>query len=564
MSPADGTSRFHAFSPPTLVLFALLAAGVISMAILDYLKVRQLTHDLAAETARTLITQVEQASARASLAESSVRGALTDHLFSVAHLLAERIGAGDPSGLNYSELLQVAGVARIDRFGPDMNWIGGSDLGYGALGRLHVPENLAAGQQDWVLGLFRASQMGEGYYGVASRLKDGGALRVAVSSSELLEIRRNVGLGALLKDLGDHPEVAYAILDSPDQLIAATPGLPDWVEQPGQETHDRALLASEFQTEVLGTPDGQVFEARTPFSGGDGVVLRLGLVIPGLQQIEARSRWGIAIRSSLLLALLLFLFAWFLNRQNLRLLADEKARIEGEVRALEAERVQREKLTAMGSLAGGVAHEIRNPLNTIGMAAQRLEHQIDPVKHREQFLKVVHSIREESRRIERIISDFLAFARPPKADRRLQNLARVLEPTLEGLASQAVAAGVRFEPEIPAGLNFHFDADQLRQAVLNLLRNGLEALQEAGQSDARLGITASQVGEKIQLDIVDNGPGIAEKDRERLFDLYYTTRASGSGIGLPMVQRIAQEHGGRVLVLDTKGGGATFRLELET
>ncbi len=203
----------------------------------------------------------------------------------------------------------------------------------------------------------------------------------------------------LLENLASHPEVRYATLDSRDQLIAATPRLPDWVEQPGDPGHDQALAVTAFETVTLDSPEGAIFEARTPFGSQPGVVLRLGIVNPGLRQILARARWAIGLRTLLVVALAGVLLAFILSRQSVRLLSFEKRRIEGEVR--------------------------------------RLEFQLDPVRHAQLYGEIVQSIRREAQRIERIVGDFLQFARPPAINRQPQNSAAVLQQVVETFASLA-------------------------------------------------------------------------------------------------------------------------------
>jgi len=540
-----------------LVLSLLLfTATMLALALFDYFRVKALTEQLAADQARVLIAHVEQSTQRAALAEEVVRQAVDEQLFAASRLLERVLGSASGTD-DWQRLAAEAGVSRLDLYAWDLRWLGGSHA------RSVSPfprSSLLPHENTWTTGLFSDSLSGASYYGVVRRLPDGRLLRVALDSALLLDMRRTVGVGALLQDLSRHPEVRYAVLDSPEQLLAATPDLPAWVEEPGAAPHEEALATSTFQTVLINSPEGPVREARTPFAAAPGTVLRLGLVQPGLQQILSRSRWAIALRTLLVLGLGGLGMVLLLSRKNLRLLAREKARIEEEVRGLEAGRELQERLTAMGSLAGGVAHEIRSPLNTIAMAAQRLEFQLDPQQHREHYQEIVRSIRREAQRIERIVADFLTFARPPKAQRTLQDPLLALRQVTETFASLARAQGVDFQQELGASPALALDADQFRQAVLNLLMNALQAVPRPG---GRITLTTRREGGHLLLSVADNGPGIPEELRRKVFDLYFTTRADGTGIGLPLVQRFAGQHGGRVEVHAGPGGGATFTLHLE-
>lgn len=552
---------FHGLPTRTrwMMVLSLVVLSVIlfGLAVLDYLRVQTLTETLAADQARVLIAHVEQSTARAAVAEEVVWEAVNEQLFAASRLL-ERIISTSGGGLDWPRLAAEAGVSRLDLYAWDLRWMAGSHL----TSTSPFPRSsLDAQQATWTTGLFNDSLSGASYYGVVRRLDDGKLLRVALDSALLLEMRRTVGLSALLQDLASHPEVRYAVLDSPHQLLAATPNLPAWVEAPGEGTHDEALATQDFQTLVIDSPEGPVHEARTPFAGAPGTVIRLGLVQPGLQQILARARWAILLRTGLILGLGGLGLVLLISRQHLQLLAREKEQMEAEVRSLMAGRELQERQVAMGSLAGGVAHEIRSPLNTIAMAAQRLEFQLDPQQHREHYQDLVRNIRHEAQRIERIVADFLAFARPPKAQRVLQDPVQALRQVTETFTSLALARGVQFQVQLEALPKAMLDADQIRQAVLNLLMNALQAVPKEG---AQISFTARRERGALHLCVDDNGPGVPEEQRRKIFDLYFTTRAEGTGIGLPLVQRVASQHGGRVDVSSSPLGGASFVLIVES
>lgn len=538
-------------------VFGLVAVLILSVGVLDYLRVRRLTLRMASEQAQVLIRHVERSTARAALSEQYVKDALTDQLLAVASLLEQLLEPGDEP--DWADLARRAEVDRLDLFDVRQRWLGGN-LGPAAETGGLRPALSGGDSVAWRIGLFADPVRRSSYFGVARRLSTGHLLRVAVDAEQVLAIRRTVGISALLEDLSSHPDVRYALLDSPDQLIAATANLPDWVDLPGDPSHDAALSTTVFETVTLHTPEGAVFEARTPFGSQPGVVLRLGLVNPGLRQILARARWAIALRTTLVLGLAAVLLAYILSRQSVLLLSREKQRIEREVRRLETERSMDERMAAMGSLAGGVAHEIRNPLNTIAMAAQRLELQLDPVKHATLYQEIVQSIRRETQRIERIVGSFLQFARPPAIQRQPQEATRVLSQVVETFSSLAQSRDLEFQVELAPLPPLMLDADAFRQAILNLLMNALQAVPEPG---GRIRLSSGRSADQAWFSVADNGPGVPVDHRQKIFDLYFTTRASGTGLGLPLVHRIAAQHEGRVDVSETPGGGATFTLFLE-
>ena len=229
-----------------------------------------------------------------------------------------------------------------------------------------------------------------------------------------------------------------------------------------------------------------------------------------------------------------------------------------EKRALEADLRRQDRLTAMGALASGVAHEVRNPLNAISIIVQRLEGEFVPAAEGDEYRQLTRLVRDEVARVNRIIVDFLNLARPPQLQRRLVELAPLLEKAVQVAEPRAQAKGLRlvYRPTGKAVLDA--DPDQLQQALLNLLGNAIEATDEG---EIRLEALAD--GEQdVEISISDTGMGIPLENIERIFDLYFTTKPEGTGLGLGLVHRIVTEHGGRLEVDSEPGRGTRFTLLL--
>jgi len=231
-----------------------------------------------------------------------------------------------------------------------------------------------------------------------------------------------------------------------------------------------------------------------------------------------------------------------------------------EKHALEENLRRQEKLTAMGQLASGVAHEIRNPLNAIGMISQRLDKEFEPNEDSEEFHELTKIISSESRRIDAIIQQFLQFARPAKLNLEKTNLNELIESTVVLLKSQAdqrqvvIAAHLQILPPIL------LDRNQMKQALLNLIRNSLEAIDGTGSIDIRTALTERKT--EILIEIRDTGTGIDPETVPKIFNLYFTTKAKGTGLGLSLVHQIISQHNGRIEVESTVGKGTTFYVYL--
>lgn len=229
---------------------------------------------------------------------------------------------------------------------------------------------------------------------------------------------------------------------------------------------------------------------------------------------------------------------------------------------LEAAKLQSERLAVVGSMAAKLAHEIRNPLGTIKLNLDLIGDEVgslgpgSPVTTDETktLLKAVHS---EVRRMERLAEDYLQFSRLPKLNRELVRLNDLLTRELEFMMPMFKAAQVvtvtDFDPALPA---IQADPDQLWQAVLNIIRNAMEAMAQAGTLTVR---TAREAGE-VALHLTDTGKGMNEEECSQIFRPFFTTKPSGTGLGLTMVQQIIIEHGGRVECASVAGRGTTFSL----
>ncbi len=222
--------------------------------------------------------------------------------------------------------------------------------------------------------------------------------------------------------------------------------------------------------------------------------------------------------------------------------------------ALEADLRRRDRLASMGALAAGVAHEVRNPLNAISVIVQRLRREFAPRTDAGEYRQLTQVVAGEVERVNRIIQQFLELARPPALAKTRVELTAVLERAAETVEPQIIAAGLRLERDFANVGEAQVDAEQLHQALLNLLVNAVEATDEG---HIRLAARSRPDG-WVEIGVADTGPGIPAEDAERIFDLYFTTKAAGSGLGLSLVHRIVAEHGGRVEVQSEREAGARF------
>jgi signal transduction histidine kinase len=209
------------------------------------------------------------------------------------------------------------------------------------------------------------------------------------------------------------------------------------------------------------------------------------------------------------------------------------------------------RLAAISRLTGGVAHEIKNPLNAIALHLEVLKTKLDTSEPE------IGVISREIQRLDRVVKTFLDFNRPVELQMAEFDLAALAGETAEFLTPQAKHKGVRVESGLDGSLPIRGDRELLRQAILNVMVNGIEAMGEGG---GRLIVQSAKVGKDCLLEITDTGPGIPEDVQKKIFNLYFTTKEKGSGIGLAMTFRLVQLHGGTIEILSKAGHGATFRM----
>jgi signal transduction histidine kinase len=239
---------------------------------------------------------------------------------------------------------------------------------------------------------------------------------------------------------------------------------------------------------------------------------------------------------------------------NQTALAISRALVYQDMSLKDKQIMQAEKMAAIGELAAGIAHEIRNPLGIITGSAETIR------KHEDKKIQeeMTNYILEESKRINGLINTFLDFARPKEPRLVSCDLREILEKTLLLLSPQAKTLGVEVKKEIPQKLlQVSIDPDQMRQAFTNLGVNALEAMPQGGV--LKVTVLENTRG-KILIRFSDTGKGIPKDLQTKVFDPFFTTKEGGTGLGLSIAHRIITQHGGDIRVEGEEGKGSTFTI----
>lgn len=263
-------------------------------------------------------------------------------------------------------------------------------------------------------------------------------------------------------------------------------------------------------------------------------------------------------------------------KQSHEVLGREVCRLREELHDKNRQLHRRERLAALGEMAAGVAHEIRNPLGAIHLYASLLQRDLAdrPLRESERQLKLVQGICAGARNLENIVEDILAFAGEMKPNPRAVRLAEILETVLGQVQPQAgqTRASIEIDDAVKDA-TLYCDARQIGRALLNLIGNALDAAGERGQVWIRCGrasansycACASSRGAAdgfCDICVEDDGPGIEPALLQRVFHPFFTTKDGGTGLGLAIVHRIAEANGGFVRAGNRKGGGTTFVLSV--
>lgn len=396
-----------------------------------------------------------------------------------------------------------------------------------------------------------------------------GIIAVHADAEYLLNFRREIGVEHLVEELGRQAGVAAVALLDRDLTVLASSN----ASEVGRREDDTFLRDAWQAGTVVGRQHRlaggrEVYEVVKPFAleNKQGGLVRLDLGTEGHAGVARQAQRGILFYSLGLLVVgiggVLTIF-WI------------QARHAAERRALEAAMAREQRLAAVGNLAAGVAHEIRNPLNAISIGLQRLRKEFAPPKPeaRDEYVGFTEIMQAEVGRLNAIVDRFLTLARPSRLTLTEEPLLPVLEELLMLLAPQASAQNIRVVTDLALkGAQVCMNHQQLTHAFMNLLLNAIQAMPGGGTLTLQAAmLPADRVGAiggqregptlprpVARVAISDTGPGIPPEHLDRIFEPYFTTKEGGMGLGLALAHKIIQEHDGRIDVEARVGSGATF------
>jgi two-component system, NtrC family, sensor histidine kinase HydH len=220
------------------------------------------------------------------------------------------------------------------------------------------------------------------------------------------------------------------------------------------------------------------------------------------------------------------------------------------------ERIKRaERIYALAQLSAGLAHEIRTPLASLECAAVLVQREKSEERRRE-FLDI---IQKESRRLNRLLTSFLEFARPRQPDLKMVEIGEILDSVIILIRNAGDTSRLDLQKHIQPDLPMlECDPEQLKQVLLNLVMNASQAMPQGGS----VSLEAQRDGTSVNIDVHDQGGGIDEEILERVFDPFFTTKGNGTGLGLSVAHQIVSQHGGMLTIARNSPKGVTVRVSL--
>ena len=482
---------------------------------------------------------------------------------SVAEYLLEAIHRVDqidrekplsPSDLRY--LIDQYHIASIEIYDSKGNLLRGWPSSFSPPGKKAIFHELIEKKQPVAIDLLgKPFSEGQWFSMAVWRRTNPEIIALYLNGEQMKRLLRQFAIQRAISDIGLREGILYiSVQDTSLNVIAnSDPALIGRKEEDAflrYSLQGKGVLFRHYQP----SKGKEIFEVVKSFSLKDKTMglIRIGYTPEEIQPVLSQ------IKKNVFLSVFFFLI---LGISAITLIGVNQNRHLKRMKEME-DRIQlAERLSSLGHLAAGVAHEIRNPLNAIGMGLQRLKREFLPPDEakREEYLSFTELILKEIRRVNDIIEQFLTLSRPFQLNRKESSLQDLLRHLVTLFQEEASSLGIRLQAELPSDLPLlTVDLEKLTQAFINIMKNGMQAMEKGGT----LRVEAKSLKDRVEVTISDSGSGIPPEQMEKIFNYYYTTKEKGVGLGLPIAHRIIEAHGGQLNMESRVGSGTKVTVTL--
>ena len=395
---------------------------------------------------------------------------------------------------------------------------------------------------------------------IAISRKKGGAIVGSIKTRKLYSIQRYIGIEKYLNSIASDSSIIYIAIQDSNGVTSGTENLDSLSGFASDKLLREVYNDNQFHWRITKFKNIKIFEALLPLYVSDKSygIIRTGLDYSPVQNMQKVVLRQVLIRLVVLLIISFILFSYSISIQNIRLLEKEKEKITNEVYVLQHDLRQKEKMSATGELAAGIAHEIRNPLGAISMTVQRLAREFKPTNGEKEQKRLFNIIRKEIDHISYSIKNLLQFSKPAPLQKSLSRLDKVIDKIVDLYRTKAKKAGIALIWLNHSEVEAYIDPIKIDECVVNILENAITATPQKGKIEIGLKMRKRE----IDISIKDTGSGMSQEDLSKIFNLYFTTKANGTGLGLAHAQQIIAEHGGKISVESKLNKGTTFTIIL--
>lgn len=501
-----------------------------------------------------VLSFLKEATPTYSLSGESLRieESIIEYLLEIAHRIDKNDSEKNLDLPDFKNIVENSLITSIEIFDTDGNFLRGYPTEFRYIGKKEFFEQLINKRQSVFSNLFGQPSGQKDklpFYTIAILRKFiPGIVAIHIENNQMKKLYQIFAIQGAISDINLREGILYvSVHDVLLNIIGHTN-----LSLIGKKEEDHFLKNSLGIQKTLtriykSETNDEVFEVLKSFSYENKTmgVIRIGFSTKEIKTTLKRIKKNVilSVIFFLLLGMSALLIIWINQNKHLKKLKEMEDRIQ-----------LTERLSSLGHLAAGVAHEIRNPLNAISMGIQRIKREYIPEEEtkRKEFLSFTDIILKEIKRVNDIINHFLTLSKPFKLNKKISSIEEILNHILTLFEEETNLKNIVIKKEFQQLPMIKVDPELLTQALINLMKNSIEAMRDGGT----IKIEARSVKGFLKIILSDTGIGIPEDQIEKVFNYYYTTKEDGTGLGLPIAHRIIEAHGGE-LKLESKPGTGT-------